>query len=192
LNGTLLNLSYGTGKIFVVPHEKVNGMMQGGMCRLPMPLFPTGIMRGRFHPQNGQLYACGLFVWAGNQEQPGGFYRIRYTGKPLWVPLELNANRSGIEITFTDKVDQKSAEDVRNYALKIWSLKRTAEYGSAHYNERPIQVTAAHLLADGKKLFLEIPSLAPTQCMEIKYFLRSPAGDPVEGVIHNTIHQLAD
>jgi putative heme-binding domain-containing protein len=192
LNGALLNLSYGTGKIFMVPHERVNGMMQGGMCRLPMPLFPTGVMRGRFHPQNGQLYACGLFVWAGNQEQPGGFYRIRYTGKPLWIPLELNAKRNRVQITFSDKLDHKSAEDVRSYTLKTWSLKRTAEYGSAHYNERPIQVTAAHLLADGKKLFLEIPSLTPTQCMEIKYFLKSPAGDPVDGVIHNTIHQLGD
>jgi putative heme-binding domain-containing protein len=192
LNGALLNLSYGTGKVFVVPHEKVNGMMQGGMCRLPMPLFPTGVMRGRFHPDNGQLYACGLFVWAGNQEQPGGFYRVRFTGKPIWLPLELKAKHKGIEITFSDKLDRKSSEDVRNFAVKTWSLKRTAEYGSAHYDERSAQVTAAHLAADDKKLFLEMPSLVPTQCMEIKYFLKSPAGGPVEGVIHNTIHQLGD
>jgi glucose/arabinose dehydrogenase len=192
LNGALLNLSYGTGKVFVVPLEKVNGMMQGGMCRLPMPLFPTGVMRGRFHPENGQLYACGLFVWAGNQEQPGGFYRVRYTGKPLWLPLELKARRKGMEITFSDKLDRKSAEDMRNYAVKTWSLKRTAEYGSAHYDERPAQVTVAHLAADNKKVFLEMPAISPTQCMEIKYFLRSPADDPVEGVIHNTIHQLGD
>jgi hypothetical protein len=192
LNGALLNLSYGTGKIFIVPHEKVDGMMQGGMCRLPMPLFPTGIMRGRFHPDSGQLYTCGLFVWAGNQEQPGGFYRVRYTGKPIWLPLELKAKHHGLEITFSDKLDRKSAEDVRNYALKTWSLKRTAEYGSAHYDERPAQLAAARLAANDKKLFLEMPAIAPTQCMEIKYFLRSPAGHPVEGVIHNTIHQLGD
>jgi len=192
LNGALLNLSYGTGKVFIVPHEKVHGMMQGGMCRLPIPLFPTGVMRGRFHPENGQLYACGLFVWAGNQEQPGGFYRVRYTGKPLWLPLELKARRRGIEITFSDKLDRKSAEEIRNYTVKTWSLKRTAEYGSAHYDEHPAQVTAAHLAADNKKVFLEMPDIAPTQCMEIKYFLRSPADDPVEGVIHNTIHHLRD
>jgi putative heme-binding domain-containing protein len=192
LNGALLNLSYGTGKIFVVPHEKVNGIMQGGMCRLPMPLFPTGVMRGRFHPENGQLYACGLFVWAGNQEQPGGFYRVRYTGKPLWLPLGLKAKHQGIEITFSDKLERKSAEDVRNYIVKTWSLKRTAEYGSPHFDERPVQVTVARLAADKRRVFLEMPGLALTQCMEIKYFLRSPATDPVEGVIHNTVHQLGD
>ena len=32
LRGSLLNLSYGNGKVFVVPHEVVGGRMQGGMC----------------------------------------------------------------------------------------------------------------------------------------------------------------
>ncbi len=67
LKGSLLNLSYGHGKIFVVPHETVDGQAQGGMCALPLPPFPTGVMRGRFHPADGQLYACGMFAWAGNQ-----------------------------------------------------------------------------------------------------------------------------
>src|SRR5262249_11385165 len=35
--GTLLELSYGEGKVFVVPHERVGDMMQGGMCALPIP-----------------------------------------------------------------------------------------------------------------------------------------------------------
>ena len=81
LKGSLLNFSYGYGKVYVVPYEKVGGQIQGGMCALPMPQFPTGVMRGRFHPADGQLYCCGMFAWAGNQTQPGGFYRVRYTGK---------------------------------------------------------------------------------------------------------------
>ena len=85
----LLSLSYGNGKIFVVPHEIVGGQMQGGVCALPLPAFPTGIMRGRFNPADGQLYTCGLFGWAGDRTQPGGFYRVRMTGKPLFVPAAL-------------------------------------------------------------------------------------------------------
>jgi putative heme-binding domain-containing protein len=170
LAGSLLNLSYGTGKVFIVPHERVNGMMQGGMCRLPVPLFPTGVMRGRFHPDNGQLYTCGLFVWAGNQEQPDGFYRVRYTGKPLWLPLALHAQRKEMQITFTDPLDAKAAADPHNYAVKVWHLKRTAEYGSKHYDEHSLHVPGGRLSPDGKTLAIEIPELAPTQCMEIKYF----------------------
>ena len=95
--GSLLNLSYGYGKIFVVPHENVDGQWQGGMCELPVPAFPTGIMRGRFHPTDKQLYCCGMFAWAGNATQPGGLYRIRYTGRPTYLPITLRANPNAID-----------------------------------------------------------------------------------------------
>ena len=62
---------------------------QGGMIELPIPQFPTGVMRGRFHPVDGQLYLCGMFAWAGSRTQPGGFYRLRYTGKPVHLPVDL-------------------------------------------------------------------------------------------------------
>ena len=108
LEGSLLNLSYGYGKIFIVLCERVGEKMQGGMATLPIPQFPTGIMRGRFHPGDGQFYTCGMYAWAGNQTQPGGFYRVRYTGKPLVVPVGLAARRDGMAITFTGALDRSS------------------------------------------------------------------------------------
>src|SRR5262249_37584041 len=137
LRGSLLNFSYGYGKVYVVPHEKVNDSMQGGMVALPIPQFPTGVMRGRFHPGSGQLYCCGMFAWAGNQTQPGGFYRVRYTGKPLYVPVGLSARRDGMAITFSGPLDPKTAADPKNYAVKTWSLRRSEKYGSDHYDEKP-------------------------------------------------------
>jgi hypothetical protein len=192
LNGALLNLSYGTGKILLVLAEKVQGEMQGGMVSLPIPLFPTGVMRGRFHPGDGQLYCCGLFVWAGNREQPGGFYRVRFTGKPLWVPLALHARRGGLEVTFSAPIDAASVADPANYSIKVWSLKRSAQYGSEHYNEHPVAVTAVRVHPDARTLLLKIPALGPTPCMELKYFLKGPRGETVEGTLHHTIHHLGD
>ena len=87
LNGALLNLSYGYGRVYVVPHEVVDGQVQGGLSPLPIPDAPTGLIRGRFHPVDGQLYTCGMFAWAGSRQQPGGFYRIRYTGENTFVPV---------------------------------------------------------------------------------------------------------
>ncbi|MFP6765236.1 MAG: DUF6797 domain-containing protein, partial [Planctomycetaceae bacterium] len=98
LSGSLLNLSYGYGKIFVVPHETIGGQAQGGMCQLPLPQMPTGLIRGRFNPVDGQLYTCGMFAWAGSQNQPGGFYRVRYTGKPVHLPVGLQARRGGMQL----------------------------------------------------------------------------------------------
>jgi putative heme-binding domain-containing protein len=190
LTGSLLELSYGAGKIFVVPHEKIDGQMQGGMCALPMPIFPTGVMRGRFHPTNGQLYACGMFAWAGNQTAPGGFYRIRRTDKPLYVPVALNARQNGLEICFTGPLMKELATDPHRYTVRTWSLKRTENYGSDHYNERDLPITSASLSSDGSQVGLELPDIQPTWCMSIEYRLRAADGTPVVGEIDNTIHRL--
>jgi putative heme-binding domain-containing protein len=118
LQGSTLSLSYGNGKVFVLSHEVVNGQMQGGLCALPLPAFPTGIMRGRFHPTDGHLYACGLFAWAGDRTQPGGLYRIRATGKPIHVPLGLSARAGSLLITFTAALDPASASNPANFAAE--------------------------------------------------------------------------
>ena len=192
LRGSLLNLSYGYGRIFVVPHEEVQGRVQGGMSPLPLPLLPTGVMRGRFHPGDGQFYACGLFGWAGNATQPGGLYRIRYTGQPLYLPTRLHARKSGLEITFAAPPDRTTAGNPASYAITVWGLKRSANYGSDHYDEKPLKVTAAEVSADGRTVFLRIADLRPTWGMEIKYTLKDDRGRPLDGLIHNSIHALAD
>jgi hypothetical protein len=192
LSGALLCLSYGYGKIFVVPHEVVQGQMQGGECALPIPRFATGVMRGRFHPDNGQLYTCGLFGWAGDQTQPGGFYRVRATGKPMFLPVGLAARKRGLALRFTDPLDRSSATDPARYSAKVWSIRRTADYGSDHYHEHPLRIRSATLSADCLNLFLEISELQPTMCMELTYRIQGRGGEPVEGVIHNTIHKLGD
>ncbi|HEX7379163.1 MAG TPA: DUF6797 domain-containing protein [Pirellulales bacterium] len=189
LRGSLLELSYGAGKIFVVPHETVEGQMQGGVCALPMPIFPTGVMRGRFHPTNGQLYCCGMFAWAGDQTSPGGFYRVRYTGKPLCVPVGLHARRDGMEIEFSAPLAGELASDVARYTVRVWSLKRTADYGSAHYDEHELKIESATLGVDKSSVFLRLPGLKPAWCMSIGYRLKSSAGVPVVGEINNTIHR---
>lgn len=190
LSGSLLNLSYGYGKIYVVPHETVDGQVQGGMCELPIPSAPTGLIRGRFHPRDGQLYTCGMFAWAGSQQEPGGFYRVRYTGKPVHLPIGLNAVKDGVRLRFSGELDRATAVDASRYAVKTWGLKRTASYGSKHYDEKSLEVTRAELSEDRRTVTLRIPDIQPTWCMEIRYNITAPGGKPVDGVIHNTIHHL--
>lgn len=189
LNGMLLNLSYGYGQAYVVPHELIKGQAQGGMCALPIPRLPTGIMRGRFSPLDGQLYTCGMFAWAGSQHKPGGFYRIRYTGKPAGLPTGIEARKQSLILTFSDPVDPASVSP-EAFAIKAWDLKRTKSYGSRHYNERTLVVSGASLSADGKQVTLKVPEIAPTWSMSVKYALDGSAGAAFSGEIHNTIHTL--
>jgi hypothetical protein len=162
------------------------------MCALPLPPFPTGIMRGRFHPTDGQLYSCGMFAWAGNQTQPGGFYRVRYTGKPTDLPVGLKARAKTLEIAFTDPLDVTTASNPASYGVKVWGLKRSAQYGSKHIDEHPLTVAGAALGVDGKTVRLTIPDLAPTWGMEVKYRLKGADGRAVSGTVHNTVHALPE
>ena len=187
LNGQLLNLSYGYGKIFVVPHETVGKQRQGGMCELPLEKFPTGIMRGRFHPGDGQLYGCGMFAWAGTQRQAGGFYRVRKTNQAANLPTKIEATNSGVTLTLSDPIDSTSAKP-ENFTIKAWDLKRTKSYGSKHYNERELKVTAAKL--SGNKLSLAIAGLQPTWGMSIEMRLTDSKGENFKRLIHNSIFEL--
>ncbi|HCQ39196.1 MAG TPA: heme-binding protein, partial [Verrucomicrobiales bacterium] len=192
LRGSLLNLSYGYGKIYVVPHEKVGGQVQGGMCQLPFDQLPTGVMRGRFHSGDGQLYACGMFAWAGSQQQPGGFYRVRATGKPAHAPVGLEAVSRQLKVSFSDPLDRESTEKTGNWEIEAWDLKRTRNYGSRHYNQRPWQVTGVTLSADGRVVTLDVPDLEPTWGMSIRCNTKGEGGVQVVREIHNSIHKIRD
>ena len=132
-----------------------------------------------------------MFAWAGNQTVPGGFYRVRYTGKPVYLPIELHARRGGVEIKFSGPLERAMATDPTRYDVRAWSLKRSADYGSGHHDERRLRIASASLTADGCSIFLELPDLQPTWCMAIDYRLKSADGAPAVGEINGTIHHLA-
>jgi cytochrome c5 len=192
LNGSLLSFSYGYGKVFVVPHEKVGTQMQGGVFELPIPRFSTGVMRGRFNAGDGQLYACGLSAWGSTGPELGGFYRIRYEGAKSIIPIGLKAKKDGMEISFSHAVDVKNLTSVSSYQVETWDLKRLRRYGSDHYNKKLLKVSAVKASADNKKVFLSIPNIKPTWVMEISYKFIDSKGKEVTGMIQNTINKLGE
>ncbi|MBY0375652.1 MAG: hypothetical protein K2Q23_16770, partial [Bryobacteraceae bacterium] len=98
------------------------------------------------------------------------------------------AKAGAVEVTFTDPLDPAAAADPANYAVKVWGLTRSQNYGSKHVNEHPLAVAKAALAADGRTVRLKLPDLVPTGGMEIKFRLKGTDGRPVTGTIHNTIH----
>lgn len=179
LNGKLLNLSYGYGQIHVVPHEWVNGQAQGAICALPLDRASTGLIRGRFHPDNRHLYVAGMTAWSSNCPDDGGIFRVRPTGKPAYLPVATRAQQGRYTLTFSDPLPSTGT-----FHVKAWNLKRSASYGSKHLDEHPLTVTKAQI--SGKELVLHIPDLAPTRGMEIT----CEFANGTKRVIHATIHQL--
>ncbi len=195
LSGRLLELSYGEGRIHLVLPQSIGAgrsgeppRLQGGLCQLPMPDLATGIMRGRFHPADGQLYTCGLFAWAGNKTEPGGFFRVRRTQAALCMPVELTSTADGFVVTFTAPLDRAKAADRRTWAYRSWRLERTAKYGSDHFDERSHDIEGVDVSTDGRTVTMHIRDFGPTQCYELRWDLAATGGAPVAGRIHGTVH----
>ena len=192
-------MSYGNGKLFnVLMEELPDGQKQGGITDLDIKSMPTGISRGRFHPGDGQFYICGLFVWCSQVTQAGGFYRIRYTGKPLYIPNELHVASDGVVITFTDELDRALAEDTGNYSAEMWNLLRRADYGSQDFKvtqrgqqgRDQLEVKTVTLSADGKTLYLEVPGIRPVDEFEVDMNIKAADGKRMRTYVQSTIHAL--
>ncbi len=193
LNGSLLSFSYGYGKMQLVLHEKVKNQMQGGVIDMPDIKFLTGIMRGRFNPHDEQLYACGMSAWGTNQMlRGGGLYRIRYTGKPMTLPVGLATSKEGVELEFPEALDAESAQDIAKFQIKTWNLVRSKAYGSDRFDERQLSISKSELSANGKILKLYVNDIQAVDVMTITYDLKDQLNNEVKGTIQNTIHILKD
>ncbi|MBI3881688.1 MAG: hypothetical protein HY301_16690 [Verrucomicrobia bacterium] len=197
LNDQLLFMSYGKCAIFATLLHDVAGQKQAAMVPLPLK-FDTGIMRGRVHPRDGQVYVAGLRGWLTSAVRPGGLYRVRYTGKPAHLPVAFAATRQGVQLTFSDPLDAKSVADTGNYGVERWNYYWSGTYGSKHYSvshprevkHDALEVAAAHLSADGKTISLAIRDMRPSDQLLIKLSLDAADGTPVNREVYATVPVL--
>ncbi len=202
LDDSLIYLSYGNGKMFSVLFDGAfprgaGPARQAAVIELPVTAAPTGLIRGRFNPADGHLYVCGLFAWAGDRTQPGGFYRARRTDQSLRIPVAYETARDGIVVRFSTEVDPDAAGDPGNYSMRIWRYLRQASYGSEDYRvlgegvgEDELSIPSATLAADGRSVFIEIPDILPVQQYHLEMNLRSRDGGRMREFVHGTIHEL--
>ena len=191
LDGSLLSFSYGYGKVQLVLSEKVKGQRQAGVIDLPEVKFLSGVMRGRFNPADGNLYACGMSAWGTSQTMRGGeFYRLRYTGKPLSTPIQLSAEEDGVVLTFASKLDADSLKELENFEVQTWDLVRSSNYGSDRYNTKTLKINDVLVSEDGKTIKLVIPEIIPVDVMTIAYKVKDEQGIEFTGKVQNTIHNL--
>ncbi|MBK8501598.1 MAG: c-type cytochrome [Saprospiraceae bacterium] len=192
LNGSLLSLSYGYGKIFVVLTQHVDEVYQGGIVELPVPQFPTGLIRGRFNPSDGQLYTCGMSAWATSQMlQTGGLYRVRYNAqKSISMPIKMQFLKNCVVLGFSEKLEKVTANQLGNYQIDTWELKRTHRYGSDRYDTRTLKINAVDLSADQLSVTIHLEQLSPTWVIQIQYQLRDIHQQDIKGSIQGTLYRV--
>ncbi len=166
LKGNMVHLSFGTGSYFVLLRDEVRGQLQGAV--MPMPgQFLSGVHRGKFSPVDGQLYVSGMAGWGSYTTDRGCFQRVRYTGQRVQAPVGFHLHENGVVVRFASPLDRAFCENAKEHFAQSWNYRYSSAYGSAeysalHYGMRghdQLRVASAHVLPDGRSLFLELPDL---------------------------------
>ena len=197
LAGQLLSLSFGRCSMQLVLRDVESKIPQGGVVPLKLA-FASGVMRGRFRPQDGQLYVAGTKGWVSAAVRDGCLQRVRYTGAKIHLPVGLHFERSGARIAFSEPLDRDLAESADSYALEQWNYKYSEKYGSEDYSvahpgvvgHDPVEVKSVKLSADGRSVLLEIPGLKPVNQLRIRYSLKDADGEAVRGEIDGTVNMI--
>jgi hypothetical protein len=193
----MLHLLWGRCGLMLVLRDAVSGVSQGAVVPLP-GRFLSGPNRGTFNPRDGHLYIAGSTGWQTSAVRDGALQRVRFTGKPVYLPIGWHAYSNGVSITFTQPLDGAVAEDAGSYAVHQWNYRYAAQYGSKDWsviNSRKeghdeLIAKAVRLLPDGKTVFLEMPTLHPVMQMEIKYSLQAADGKAMRSQVWLTLNRL--
>lgn len=195
--GAPLFMSYGKCLLYGVLMDSVEGTAQASMVPFGLK-FSSGIMRGRFNPRDGQLYVCGLKGWQNAATREGGFYRVRYTGKPVGMVTRARSAQNGIQLTFGTELDAQAAVDTGNYAVELWNYRYSGAYGSPEVSVKnpgktahdKLEVKSARLGTDRRTVFVELEGLQPADQYSLKYALKSASGEDLKSEVIGTLHKL--
>lgn len=193
LSNQLLHFSYGSASHFLVLQDSVAGQSQGGIVPLKGD-FLSGVHRGRFSPDDGQLYVAGAAGWGNYAINDGCLHRVRYTAKPLQVPTGFHVYENGIRVEFALPLATALASDPKQCFAQVWNYRYGPGYGSPEFSTThpmtpghdTLNVASVQLADDQRSLFVEIPDLQPVNQLH----LNLPCGVDQYCDLFVTVHAL--
>ena len=197
LKGRQVICSYDCSISLLMMETLSDGTRQGGVVKFPLA-FPSGVMRGRFHPADGQLWLAGMRGWSSRAARDACLQRVRWTGKPAATPVGVKTRADGLDVTFGAPLDPASATNLENIGAAWFNMVRSGNYGSDEYKlsdpkkkgRESVEVSSATLSADGRTLSLKIPDLKPVHCLVLKFKFKAADGSPADSELDYTIHRL--
>lgn len=181
LSGQVIGSSYGYCNHYLILREEIGETVQGGVVPLPGE-FLSGSCRLHFNKMDGCIYVAGTEGWQSYGEQNGCLQRLRFTGRPRYLPTKIETRSNGLIVHCNTHIDPTSVT-LENVFCQQWNYLYSGAYGSPEYSVKEegrqghdhVPVQSVHLLADGKSVFLEIPQLHPV--MQFHLHLKLQAAD---------------
>ena len=197
LNGDLIHFSFAHPGLFRVLIDSASKITQGGVSFINAN-YPAPTSKGTVDPLDGQLYITGFNLWGSSSMGISALQRLRYTGKPSYLPNRFSATHQGVLLGFDSELDAAAVGNTANFQVKRWNYKRTPEYGSGHFKtdgssgEETLTVAGSYLSSDGKKIFLLIPDMKEVMQMEVAYQITAKDGKVVQDRFWFTINNMSE
>jgi cytochrome c len=169
----------GIKRVFV---EKVSGEYQGCLFRFTQGL-EAGVNRLVWGP-DGALYA-GCIGNPGNWRDMNGeklwygLQRLKFNGKPTFEMLAVRAKRNGLEIEFTEPLEEGDGWNTAEYQVEQWRYVPTKEYGGPKVDQTKLKVLSASVSADRKRVSLELAGMKAGHVIYVRlpYYWASANGN---------------
>ncbi|HEY0610883.1 MAG TPA: c-type cytochrome [Chitinophaga sp.] len=157
--GQLLVGDQGQSKIMRVELEKVNGEYQGVAFDFRNG-FQSGVLRMAWAKDGSLFVGETNRGWGSAGEANEGLQRLVWNREK--TPFEMQTVKAmpdGFEITFTQPVDEKSANDLASYSVESFTYKYHPVYGSPPVNVETCPIKGVKVSADGLKVRLVVDNL---------------------------------
>ena len=151
---------YSLSLILRATTEQINGVWQGA-CYPFREGLATGIMNVEFSPK-GQLIAGGFTTssqWPVRGKEPFALQRIDWNGVVPFEIREINIQKDGFLITFTQPVDKAAASNPDAYRITTYTHVYDGGYGSPEVDQTTARVTGATPSADGLSVRLSLDKI---------------------------------
>ena len=171
--GGVLQLSYGTGRLFLVRHGAGWPAKEGAVIPLGIE---TGIpvLHARKHPADGSIWLAGFRIYDSGAPDLEALARLRPTKEPLVAPVDARVVKEGVVISFDTPIEPSSVKPEAVQARE-WQYRRSGAYGSPRLKRDGKQGADAvatggtFLSKDGKSVFVHIPDLKATMQLEVSH-----------------------
>lgn len=194
LSDRLLLVDYHNPGLLQIFEDLSGKQPQGGVHRLPLT-FNAPILKAAVNPVTGNLFLAGLQIFGTKAREIAGIQRIRFTGKPTFLPLDARATDKGILLRFSQPLDLVDA--TRNdFKGQRWNYKRTKKYGSGHFRmdgkpgQDDLAIANVFLSGDAHSLFIAVPEMKPVHQVEMSFNIKAKNGLKLEDKLWLTPHHL--
>lgn len=171
--GGVLDLSYGTGRLFLARPAEKWPATEGAIIPLGID---TGlpILHARTHPGDGSIWLAGFRIYDSRAPELEGIGRLRPSGDVSATAVDAVVVKEGVVLRFDGSLDPATAT-VEAVEAKEWQYRRSSGYGSPRLKRDgkdgvdPVATGAVILSKDGKSVFVHIPGMKQTMQLELTH-----------------------